>query len=559
MTRHAGVLALVIALGAYGLLAFHQLELPGLHYDEALQVLPAMQLVLGQDPEAFRGAALQAGGRSFPLMVYDYVGTVDTYSAVPFMALLGPGLAAVRTMSIGFGALTLVLAYLVARRLFDRRVAALTAVLLAVDPSFVFWNRQGVFLTAVIAALATASLLALLRWRDSRKRGWLVLGTFLLGIGLYAKLLFLWFVVGLAVAALAAYPRALRERLRHDPRSWFGDAGVALASLLAGASGLIAFNLLTGGTVQLVAKYLETSYLGVENLAFGQNLLDRLGDFQILLRGSQFWYLGATLENPLSTLLFLAVPLAAALVLRRERRWRREIGFVAVLIAVMVPLSTFTPTALKIEHYVIFLPWIQLFMAACLVTLAEGAGQRVVARERPPLIRLVVGAAVVAMVALSVRADLGYHEALRRTGGFDGHTSAIYDLARYLDQEGGPVAALDWGIGKQVRFLTQGRIVPDEIFGFESVSEPDPGFDDRVQRYLADPEVVYVFHAPRWTIFPRLQAFESLVADAGGHTERVAGIRDRSGEEIFLLLRVTAAGSSQAPGQQLVGMGRKTH
>ena len=550
MTRHAGVLALLIALGAYGLLAFRQLELPGMHYDEALQVLPAMQLVLGQAPEAFRGAALQAGGRSFPLMVYDYVGTVDTYSAIPFMALLGPGLASVRTMSIGFGALTLVLAYLVARRLFDQRVAALTVVLLAVDPSFVFWNRQGVFLTAVIATLATASLLTLLRWRDHRERWALALGAFLLGLGLYAKLLFLWFVVGLAVAALAAYPRAVRERLRGGLRSWSGDAGLALVSLLVGASGLIAFNLLTGGTVLLIGRYLQTSYLGVENLAFGQNLLTRLGDFQTLLRGSQFWYLGATLENPFSTWLFLAAPLAAALVLRRERRWRREIGFVAVMIAVMIPVSAFTPTALKIEHYVIFLPWIQLFLSACLVTLA---------RERPPLGRLAVGATVVTMAALSVRADLGYQEALHRTGGFGGHTSAIYDLARYLDQEGRPVAALDWGIGNQVRFLTQGRVAPDEIFGFESVAEPDPGFQDRVPRYLADPEVVYVFHAPRWTIFPRLEAFEGLVADAGGQTAQLAGIRDRSGEEIFLLLRVVSADSSLASGKDVGRMGRMTH
>ena len=62
--------AVVLGLAVFLALAFYQLDLPGLHYDEAKEAgLPALQLLLGLPVEAFRGAGIWMGDRLIPLMV----------------------------------------------------------------------------------------------------------------------------------------------------------------------------------------------------------------------------------------------------------------------------------------------------------------------------------------------------------------------------------------------------------------------------------------------------------------------------------------------------------
>jgi hypothetical protein len=58
-TRRLSVLLLLLALSVFLALGAYQLDLPGLHYDEAREAgLNAMQLVVGQPVTAFRDAAI---------------------------------------------------------------------------------------------------------------------------------------------------------------------------------------------------------------------------------------------------------------------------------------------------------------------------------------------------------------------------------------------------------------------------------------------------------------------------------------------------------------------
>jgi len=100
-----------VALALFSGLATYQLALPGLHYDEAFEALPAMQLLLGQPVTAFRGNGILAGGRLFPLMTQDYIGAVNTYAAIPFFLLLGANPIGLRAMAVAIGLLTLWLTF----------------------------------------------------------------------------------------------------------------------------------------------------------------------------------------------------------------------------------------------------------------------------------------------------------------------------------------------------------------------------------------------------------------------------------------------------------------
>ena len=187
-------------------LAAHQLTLPGLHYDEAKEAgVNAMQLVTGQPVTAFRDATIQVGPWRLPLMVQDYIGALNVALAMPFLALGGVNAPALRWLSILIGALTLLLTWRVAWRLSGSVAAACAALLLAVNPTFIFWSRQGIFVTNLTALLFMASLLTGLRWWEKRRPADLWLTAFLWGLGIYAKLLFVWAIGAMVVVAGVAW------------------------------------------------------------------------------------------------------------------------------------------------------------------------------------------------------------------------------------------------------------------------------------------------------------------------------------------------------------------
>ena len=298
-------LLLFMMLGAY------QLRLPGLHYDEAKEAgLNAMELITGQPVTAFRDATVQIGPLRLPLMVQDYIGALNVALAAPFLGIGGVNVVALRWLSLLTGALTLLVTWRVAWRLGGPLAASATALLLAVNPAFIFWSRQGVFVTNVTALIFMSALLTGLRWWELRRPRDLWLTAFLCGLGIYAKLLFVWAIVAmLVVAGVAWLLDCLRSRRRNSkletrlpaPRAWKRLAltlALALIFFLIPLTPLVIFNLQTSGTLDSVSGNLGQSYYGVNNSAYLPNLLTRLGQLITLLRARSIW---ATWAGPFQT------------------------------------------------------------------------------------------------------------------------------------------------------------------------------------------------------------------------------------------------------------------
>jgi predicted membrane-bound mannosyltransferase len=196
------------------------LQSPGLHYDEAKEAgLNAMQLATGQPVTAFRDAAVQFGPRRLPLMVQDYIGSLNVLLAIPFLAIGGVNVIALRWLPLLTGALTLLLTWRVAYRLGGPVAAGITALLLAVNPSFIFWSRQGIFVTNLTALIFIASLLTGLRWWANRRPADLWLTAFLWGLGIYAKLLFVW-AIGAMVAAAGIASLLRTQSQKPETENW---------------------------------------------------------------------------------------------------------------------------------------------------------------------------------------------------------------------------------------------------------------------------------------------------------------------------------------------------
>ncbi len=544
--------ALPLALALFLGLALHQLSLPGLHYDEAREAgVNALQLVRGLPVEAFRDATLEIAGYAFPLMVQDYIGALNVYLVVPFLAFGGVNVIALRLLPVVTAALTLVLTYRLADRLAGRVAAGTAALLLAVNPSFVFWSRQGIFVTNITALLAVAAaMLALRAARHRRPADWLALG-FVCGLGLWAKLLFAWAIgAGLAVALMGLVSRRPAEGVRGGPAAvhiapsplggmaWLRQAlrpALGMAGLLAGVAPLLAFNLQTGGTLISIFSNLERSYYGVNNADFLPNLGRRASQLWALLDGEHLWYLGGAIPNQLAPWLAIALLTSALIAWAAQRPRRLELitplAGSLLFVALYVAQSSFTVSDLFITHYATGLPFLFLIAGLAASVLAQVMGRHGVALAL---------ALTLIWAGSDLVTDVRYHQVLRFTGGHGTHSDAIYALAGHLiKQPEQPVVALDWGIAAPVYFLTAGKVNPVELFGYERLDAPDPGFEGRLLPYLERSETAYLFRSGDDTIFQgRRRALKELALRMGRRFVREITIRERTQRAAFSVMRV---------------------
>lgn len=544
--------ALVIAVALFLGTALHQLHLPGFYYDEALDLTPMLHVMRGETPDLLRGIGL---GR-FPVMLLDYMGSLGGYLTVPFMWVFGPGYLSARAQPIFFSAVTIVLAWLLARRWFGDGVAALTALLLAVHPSFVWFSRQGISVTSVMTVFSLGSLLLLdgalrdpQRRSTSRTLALVFLAGVLIGLGLWAKFLFFRWMVVLAAIGLLAWLLCGRPALPWATR-W---AGALIAGFVFGAFPLIYYNavgLIRDGspwtfTLLLNSLTQPTQQFGVNNLDVITNLRKAVEDVRVFLDGSYFWYNGVPFSNVYAVPALL-VSAGVGSVLAFRRPVVESTRFFALLLGIVIltALGAFTVSGLWSTHQFIMLPLPQLVVACAAVwsaqTLSNAALDALRVRRAALASALSAGLAV-AFVALPFSRDMWvneqHHQTLARTGGSGRFSDAVYKLAGWLDaQRIAQPIALDWGIERNVRVLTADRVRPIEIFGF--TPEPDEGFRQRALAALQDPERYYIVLWDRFAVYNRRQAFTDLAHQIGRDVVEVFIAHERSGLPVYVVLQV---------------------
>ncbi len=628
-------LGLALPLALYFALALPQIDLPGVHNDEAAEAgLQAMQILSGQPIAAFRDVGLSIGDRTFPLMVQDYIGAFNVYFVLPFFAAFGSTVSALRLYTVLIGAVTMLCTHGFMAEAFGKRPAFIASLLLAASPSFIFWQRQGVFVASLTSTLTMATLWVGAVWA---KRGspttawkWAALLGLLCGAGLYAKLLFVWVIGGmigalivintpsLARLALSAVQnpkpqipnpnptynnqqshsaslRGLSSAISHQ--QFFPHTPTlphlfprtpALADLLAfalglfiGLSPLIAYNLQTGGTLASVGANLTTSYYGVNNLDFAENLRGRIDQFNAVLEGrDHLWYLGGSFGNGgWQTAMRLSALVVLARAVFRRQRSRLPLALL-LLLAFGVIQSSFTVSGLFPTHFAIFAALPAVIVAAACETIFDVFFEPMLTRFATPIGKffsggrylggigfitdamLVLAFALGWLFARDVMVTIDYHLALNKSGGLGPHSDAIYRLVDYLADLTPPrpspslkgrggwrgsrsdaapggvrsVIAMDWGFAPQVRMLTNGQIEPQEIFGYSW--EADSDFEARLAAALDQPGALFVFHFPQETIFPRRQIFDAMMIERGLQVEQLAIISRRDGAPIFEVVRV---------------------
>lgn len=557
----------LIAVVVFGALCLYHYRLPGLYYDEAFDTVPALQLLRGEPVQLARGVGIHLFGRSFPVMTGDYWGSVSTYAVLPLFWIFGYGVLAVRLWPIGAGMLAVLLTYFAGKRLYDRWTGAGAALLLAVFPSFIFWSRVGIYVISHIVAITLGVLLSFLRWRSTGHRRWLFLATLLAGIGLWTKLLYLWFLIAVPAAylilliadwlavdrhearSLSGVVSVVKRRVRADLplRGWW-DAIVALAGFLIGAFPVIYYNIVSQGSYILLRSNLFHTQKGVSNFAIWHNVKVELDAVRVLLDGGYFWFYGGIYHNQLYPWFAGLATLGLLILVHRVpmyQRCRRATVFLLGFVVVIFVLSCFTISILGATHLLILLPIPQLFVAAFAVFAARWLRDRLAGAGRqgfePARISLAAVAIIllvfVPLMARDLWVDADYHQALARTGGYSTFSSAIYSLADYLETN--KIAqpyALDWGFRYNLIVLTGGDVNPREIYG--GSYEPGPDFTRALRAALATPNPVFISHTADSSAYPRLDAFRRIVAQDGKQLELVRTFKQLDGKPVYYVFQV---------------------
>jgi hypothetical protein len=547
----------LFAVVVFGALCLYHYRLPGLYYDEAFDVVPSMQILNGQPVQLARGVGIHLFGHAFPVMTGDYWGSVSTYAVLGLFWLLGVGVLPVRLWPILAGMLAVLLTYFVGRRLYGQWVGAGAAVLLAIFPSFIFWSRVGIYVISHIVAITLGIVLSFLRWRDTRQRRWLFLAMLLTGIGLWTKLLFVWFLIAVPAAyvllLLADWvtedgisAKSLRtilwrawQRFRTDvPLIGIADIVATVAGFLIGAFPVIYYNLVSRGSYLVLRANLFHTENGVNNFALWSNVKVEADALRVLLNGGYFWFYGGIYTNPLYPwVVGLSAVGLFALVHRVSwlRSYRRPTVFFLAFVLVVFVLSCFTVSILGATHLVILLPIPQLFVAAFAIFGARWLAQRIGPGRRASASMAAIG--LIALVFAPLMAedlwvDARYHQALARTGGYSGFSSAIYSLADYLEQNRiDRPYALDWGFKYNIMIITRGQVEPLEIYG--STYEPGLDFESALRAALATDAPIFISHTAEGSSYPRLDDFRRIVAQSGKTVTLEKTFRQLDGKPVY--------------------------
>ncbi len=550
LVTHRRLWLLFGAVALYLLLASYQLGLPGLHYDEAKEAgVNAMELLTDAPVTAFRDSTVNVFGMRLPLMVQDYIGALNVYLALPFLALSGIGVPNLRMTAVLIGLAALFLTeratseWMVAcsrssgsvyggQRTTPISLAGLIgAWLLAVSPSFIFWSRQGIFVTNLMQPLCLLCVWQGVRWMHTGRDRALLWAALAGGLALYAKLLTVWIVAPFTLMVLIWWVNGRTHRSYRVPALSPRLIAVALVVFLLPLVPLLVFNLQTGGTIIHFLGNMGSSYYGVDNSDIGVNLGIRLGQVAETLEGGQFWYLGAVYN-------FSPAPwFAMALVLAGLWACVRCAAPPLLLVSAAVLASIATISDLFITHYALLYP----FMITTIAIAVESLWQRGNDRERVSvLLRWSLAVILTVWISGNLYTSVRYHRALGESGGLADHSDASYHLSYYLRYNGlGAPIALDWGMDAPVRYLSRGVVRPIEIFGYDNLDSTDNAFRARLAQFIQNPDNVYLLHAPDYTVFQgRRDTLIESAAELGLTAEKVEEFNQRNGQPLFEVWRV---------------------
>jgi len=500
--RNFDFVALCLAVAVYLSLTLPHIELPGLEYDEALFVNAS----LGNMDGSFVSYQVVFFGKKIPLMVYPYIGAVKSFLYGPIFSAFGVSLLTIRAPMLIVGSMTLVLIYAFTKLMFGRWVALISLVLCATDPALLYATKLDWGPVALGMFFKISSLLFLFLWYQRRKLLYAISGSVLLGMGLYDKGIFAWFIIGLALATLLVAKRALREidvRTIVLSLTFFLLACSPFLAYIVGNTNAISPSINPASEVTLEPKIrLFLSTLGGTAVYGYVNMEDPPGMFgpglnSVLLHGTLV---------PLALIVCLCALGTAALGLKAlSYAMSRRVLFVLIIVSAIFVQIMGLKNASGPQHFVTLLPFPQIIISYVFVwlvrqrTRSRSTSDVAIGNPHRRTLRLaLVFVFLTLIVASNLRMDYVYVDSFERIGGRGIWSDAIYGLVDFCrEHPNNTFVLMEWGFNTQLLALGSGTVRKIE---FQLSYEHPPTQDDfeRLYKLVEDSSKLFVFHAPEY-------------------------------------------------------------
>jgi hypothetical protein len=527
------------------------LPLVGIQDDEALFAL-AIYHVPGST--LFRARVFQ---HEIPLMMRSYLGTLKSWIYLPILDRIRPSYLTVRLPVLLMGVLTIWLFIWFLERAYGRGVAWVGGLLLATDSVYLMTTCFDWGPVALQHLLTLAGMALLLKFISTASRSALFWGFFCFGLALWDKALFLWLFSGLAVAAVAVFPRELWSRCTAK------NLGLTAAGLLLGALPLAAYNVASDFETfrsnasfqlsqfpsrlhalritwdgQIMFDYMVHSPWapGTERES-STALEDASGEIHDLV-GVRYHY-----HNAMEPAFWVALALLPLLFLNRgSTAARKPLLFCLIAFAVGWSQMAITKDAgLGAHHVTLLWPLPQWFIAVAFV---EAAAWRPLQWKNAGAILLAGAVLFLAVDNLLLTNEYFYQ--LSAYGPTHNWTDAIFRLSDEAGQiQAEHLVVDDWGILNPLILLHRNQLplfYADQGFLAPGRGEAFRGWC--IDRLAKD---VWIGHTPRFEQWAGENERISQVArEVGFEKKMIETVPDRNGRpvfEIFRFVRSTAAAS----------------
>lgn len=545
-----------LALIAYLGLGLWDIGNPGIQYDEVL----FGNASLGIQDHSFVAWTLPLGLKNIPMMLMPYMGALKAYLYFPVLRLFDANPLALRLPVILIGAISLMFYSVLAKRAIGWRGALIFSLLLATDPSFLYHTRLDWGPVALMMLLKATGVYFFIRWWDTKRALYLAFSGFCLGLGVFDKVNFVWFILASSLAVALVYWGELWKRLRSRAFAIFTLSGILGAlpvilyniafplvtlrepfessgdSLIINAarkvqmivdtlSGIAVFKFVNFDDIQpLWSSYVPFSPSDIDN-----GLLNAVSS---ALTSSPFGR-GSLL---LPGLLIAAVYLVIKCAYRPSTSMR--LAFLALVASALMVLQLLITNKATGSHHVMMLyPLPQFLVALALVEFIPGAADRSLSAARGISLRAAGACLLIAVLLVSnLLVDVGYLRYFSAEGGKGIWSSAIYDLVDYAKETpGNRFVLMDWGFNTQLLIMSKGSIKKDEVFHWLTDGQAE---QERFDAYLGDSGSLYLFHTAKYTKVARpREIFTRYINDKGLKEEVVQTFYQKNGEAIYYLSR----------------------
>lgn len=426
--------------------------------------------------------------KHFPLMREFYCGTVIAYLQVPFFIIFGPTVFAIRFTQVMFSLGSIACVYYVCRRWFNNYIGITSALLLSVNPVFIWATRLGAEREEILQIFLFWLGLALIQlYADKKRAKYLYAGFFIFGLALSAKIMFLGYMVGMVAAILLIGKRAvyfIKNRIFYKKYGFL----VSIIMFLIGSSFILVYNITSRGeTIIRLWKSLLIkgsgaefgSKFGTNNMDFINNISHRFLDFKSILTESIF--LGYNNIVNLRLFLFSLLIIIGYLFFSKKQPISKNRIIVLISIYLFLFLTTsFTPREYDSANIIILFPAIQIVIAISIYLTMSIFKKNII------YMMAVLMSILAPVVYIETSLYSYYLRKLQITGGEGQYSNAVYALVDYLNRNNikrNIFSVGEWGAIGNVNFLLKERVVAPLPYFRYWQEDPDSKFKTFLEQY----------------------------------------------------------------------------